>query len=266
MLSPSGTELVFAGDGPRWSTEYLGGGQEAEPEVAADETRPDGIFRVWVWTGGTPYEIPELPPLTPEAMAAYEAYDPLRDDPVLECNLPGMPRVTTIAGSRPFEFEQRGEDILMRSQNYNQTRVIHMGEAADPSEVESDAARLFARPLGGRDSGCLDEPDQLPVLRPTAVVGRTADGSDRNPSSGLPSTGTRSRMTSGPMTQRRSRSRSTGPGFLTWTWQPGLEVETDQLRTVFRSSLRRFTPHLRSGQHAARRCGRTQGSDPGRAD
>ena len=88
VLGPSGTELVFTNGGPRWSTEFVGGSREVESVAAADVALPDGMFRVWIWTGGTPYEINELPPLTPEAMAAYQAYDPLADDPALECNLP----------------------------------------------------------------------------------------------------------------------------------------------------------------------------------
>jgi hypothetical protein len=80
IYSGGGPELIFTSAAPRWSDEFLGGGHAPEAEVEADQ--PAGIYRVWVWRGGTPYEIDELPPLTPEAMAAWEAYDPLADDPV----------------------------------------------------------------------------------------------------------------------------------------------------------------------------------------
>jgi hypothetical protein len=53
ILGPSGTELVFTSGGPRWSDEFVGGSREVEAEVAAEVTPPDGIFRVWVWTGGS---------------------------------------------------------------------------------------------------------------------------------------------------------------------------------------------------------------------
>ena len=69
-------------------------------------------------------------------MAAYEAYDPLRDDPALECVLPGMPRVMTITGTRPFEFVERDGDIVINAQNFNRTRVIHMDGAPVPADVE----------------------------------------------------------------------------------------------------------------------------------
>ncbi|HSG64723.1 MAG TPA: DUF6152 family protein [Gammaproteobacteria bacterium] len=136
VLGPSGTEVAFTGAGPRWSDDYIGAGRGQALEVAAEAVEPDGIFRVWVYTDATPYVVTELPPLKPEALAAYQAYDPLEDDPVLECTLPGVPRVTTIAGARPFEFLRQGEDILIKAQNYNRTRVIHMNADAVPAGLE----------------------------------------------------------------------------------------------------------------------------------
>lgn len=232
VLAPSGTELVFTGGGPRWSTDFIGGNREQEAEVAADEAQPEGIFHVWVWTGGTPYEVTEQPPLTPEAMAAYQAYDPLRDDPVLECTLPGMPRVITIAGSRPLEFERRGVDILIHSQNYNRTRVIHMGAGVDPSEVEPT-------PLGysrGRWEGetlvvssnrinypffdlppwwGIPQTDAIEIVERFTPVGDTLvyDFWAYDPTT---------------FTEPVDK-----PGFLVWTWEPGLEVETDHCEPYF---------------------------------
>lgn len=137
VLTPNGTELLFSNAKPRWSSDLIGERQQGETETAAGESAPQGVFGVWVSAGGTRYDTSVLPPLLPAAMAAYQAYDPLRDDPALECDLPGMPRVMTIAGNRPFEIERRGEDIVVRSQNFNQMRTIHMGAAIDPNEVEA---------------------------------------------------------------------------------------------------------------------------------
>lgn len=141
VLLSSGTELVFGARGPRWSSEYIGGARGQATAVVATEPAAEGLFRVWFRMGPTPYEVVEQPPLTSAARAAWEAYDPLRDDPVLNCVLPGMPRVITMAGSRPIEFEQRGEDILLRSENFNLTRVIHMAEDQRSGDVA-------ATPLG----------------------------------------------------------------------------------------------------------------------
>jgi len=135
VLSSSGTELIFAGAAPRWSNDYIGGQRRSEPVAAAADIAPEGIFRVWFREGQARYDVIEQPPLTPAARAAWQAYDPLRDDPVLDCVLPGMPRVMTMTGSRPIEFQRRGEDIVLRSENYNRTRVIHMGRAENPDQV-----------------------------------------------------------------------------------------------------------------------------------
>lgn len=232
VLAPSGTELVFTSTGPQWSADFIGGSREQEAEISPDAAPPDGIFRVWIWTGGTPYEVTELPPLTPEAMAAYQAYDPLRDDPVLECTLPGMPRAMTIAGSRPLEFQRRGGDIVIHSQNYNRIRVIHMDAGIDPDDVE-------ATPLGysrGRWEGetlvvstnrisypFFDLPPWwgIPQTEAIEIVERfTLDGD----------TLVYDFRAYDPTTFTEPIDK---PGFLVWTWQPGLEVETDHCEPYY---------------------------------
>lgn len=230
IYASGGPELIFTRAAPRWSDESIGGGHVLEAEAGAD--RPNGIYRVWVWRGGTPYEIDALPPLTPEAMAAWQAYDPLADDPVLDCTLPGMPRVQTIAGSRPFEITQRGEDIVIRTENYNRTRVIDMGAHADPSTVEPS-------PLGysrGRWDGAtlvvetsrinypfFDLPPWWGVPQTEAIelVERfTLEGETLAYDFWAydPNTFT------APIEKQR---------FLAWTWEPGLEVGTDNCEIYF---------------------------------
>ena len=137
VLIPNGTELLFSNAEPRWSSDLIGARQQQVADTSEAESPDSGIFRVWVSAGGTRYDTSVQPPLLPAAMAAYQGYDPLRDDPALECDLPGMPRVMTIAGNRPFEIEQRGEDIVIRSQNFNQTRVINMRAEVGPDEIEA---------------------------------------------------------------------------------------------------------------------------------
>lgn len=231
VLAPSGTELVFTSAGPRWSSNFIGAGQEEETEVAA-AVPPEGIFRVWVFTGATPYVVNELPPLKSEAMAAYQAYDPLKDDPVLDCTLPGMPRVMTIAGSRPFEFERRGENIVIRSQNYNRTRVIHMGTGVDPAEV-------VTTPLGysrGRWEGGtlvvatsrIDYPFfdlapwwGIPQTKSIEIVERFTPDGDRL---------VYDFWAYDPTTFTAPIDK---PRVIVWDWQPGLRVETDHCEPYF---------------------------------
>ncbi len=136
VLLASGTELLFRDGETRWSNDYIGGTRTQTPESPVTDSAAEGLFRVWFRMAGTPYEVREQPPLTAAARAAWQAYDPLRDDPVFDCVLPGMPRVITMAGSRPIAFEQRGEDILLISENYNRDRLIHMDADVDMAGVE----------------------------------------------------------------------------------------------------------------------------------
>ncbi len=230
IYAEGGPELIFTSAAPRWSNEFIGGGHAPEAEVEAG--RPTGIYRVWVWRGGTPYEIDELPPLTPESMAAWEAYDPLADDPVLECNLPGMPRVQTIAGSRPFEILQRDDDIVIHTENYNQTRVIDMEPYVDPSTIEPSRLGYSQ----GRWEG-----DTL-VVETSRI---NYPFFDLPPWWGIPQTEAIE------LVERFTLEDDTlaydfwaydpttfsapidKPRFLVWTWEPGLEVGTDNCEIYF---------------------------------
>lgn len=140
ILLPSGVEMIFGNEEPHWGEEYIGGRLFKETDNRNDAKTAEeveGLFRLWIRDVGTTYGVQVEPPLTPEARQAYESYDQLKDDPVLDCVLPGMPRVMTVVGYRPIKFEQSGSDILLHSENYNLTRHIHMNDAADPSEIES---------------------------------------------------------------------------------------------------------------------------------
>jgi hypothetical protein len=234
VLGPSGTEVAFTSAGPRWSDDYIGAGRGHEPEAVAEAAPPDGIFRVWVYTDATPYVVTEQPPLKPGALAAYQAYDPLKDDPVLECTLPGVPRVTTIAGARPFEFLREGDDILIKAQNYNRTRVIHMNAETVPADVEP-------APLGysrGRWDG-----DTL-VVTTTRI---SYPFFDLAPWWGIPQTQTmelRERFTLegdalvydlwayDPATFTMPIDK---PRVITWHWEPGLTVGIDNCVPYYES-------------------------------
>jgi len=232
IYAGNGPELVFTRAAPRWSEEFIGGGHIAATEGESTEAEPDGIYRVWVWRGGTPYQIDELPPLTSEAMAAWQAFDPLADDPVLDCSLPGLPRVQTIAGSRPFEIVRRGEDIVIHNENFNQTRVIDMGAHADPSTVEPSAL--------GYSRGHWE--DETLVVETSRI---NYPFFDLPPWWGIPQTEAIElveRFTLegealvydfwayDPNTFTAPIER---PRFLAWRWEPGLEVGTDNCEVYF---------------------------------
>lgn len=145
VLLPDNTELLLAANTePRWNTEstrVLGFEfplTEASEVVSEDS---EGIFRVWFPAArGTP-EFAANPPFTAEGRAAYQSYDPVTDDPVLDCTPPGMPRVMTRSGSRPIEFIDNGDQILIRVEPFALVREIEMMEQERLSGI-----RL--RPLG----------------------------------------------------------------------------------------------------------------------
>ncbi len=139
MLLPSGIELLLLNPNlpNRWSDELLGTGFvaiDADKAEAAGETA-QGIFRVWNLAFEGDSDIGALwnddYPLTAEASAAQAAWNPGTDNPLASCIPPGMP--TTMSGPYPSEFVQDGDDIVLRIEEFDNVRTIHMGaEAGTP--------------------------------------------------------------------------------------------------------------------------------------
>jgi hypothetical protein len=94
----------------------------AEPRAA----EPDGIYRVWVVAER--FRNPDLP-LTPRARAAKEAWDPVTDDPQIGCRALGMPGA--MMSPHPIEFSQQGSDIVLKLEEWDATRTIHMSTRPD---------------------------------------------------------------------------------------------------------------------------------------
>ena len=138
----------------------------------------------------------------------------------------------TTAGSRPLRFTRRGEDILIESQNFNQTRVVHMNADVDPAEVEASTLG-FSR---GRWEG------ETLVVETSRI---NYPFFDIPPWWGVPQTEaieiverfTREGETLvydfwayDPVTFTEPLDR---PRALVWTWQPGLELERDNCEPYF---------------------------------
>ena len=139
ILLPSGKEIAL-GSKPRWSQNVL----LASEVVNASEgvgTHPElGVFRVWSTGGGTPMLFPEninhnfdltTYPLTDSAKAAVAGYDYAEQDPTNGCAPKGMPLI--MEEPYPMEFSRQGNDIVLRLEEYDTTRIIHMGEDAKPA-------------------------------------------------------------------------------------------------------------------------------------
>ncbi len=133
MLLPNGQEIVMLPAAePRWSTDALGGREQWSTEVAvgtAERNESQGIFRVWsiehLVDRMTYFESLGVS-LTDQAMIAREAFDPLQDDPGLDCIEPGMPRSMT--GPHPIQFIDHGEEIEVLIAEFDIRRIIHLGE------------------------------------------------------------------------------------------------------------------------------------------
>jgi hypothetical protein len=91
-------------------------------DVTESIQQANGIFRVW--TQGRIELINSELPLTPAATAAKAAFNPLTDDPVLNCIPTGMPAVMDV--TFPIEFTAQGTDIVLRLEQWDTVRTIHM--------------------------------------------------------------------------------------------------------------------------------------------
>lgn len=134
ILLPSGEEVLLQNSvAPRWSQRTLGGSQDDRQE--GDRSAPElGIFRVWstpvrntsIWK--TDY------PLTAFARARIAEFDPAVDSPTLNCAPKGMP--TIMEQPYPMEIRDEGERIVLRLEEYNTVRSIHMTEDTATSAPE----------------------------------------------------------------------------------------------------------------------------------
>lgn len=136
VLLPSGTELVLRANAPvRWSPDrFLSHAQATIDPALAAADKPEGIFRVWLPTTSVTPDWAADPPLTPAARAAWQRYDAVRDDPVIDCRPPGMPQVITRSGRYAIRFVRSGGDVVLKNEYRELDRVIHMAAQATPSE------------------------------------------------------------------------------------------------------------------------------------
>jgi hypothetical protein len=138
ILSSAGQELVLWRAPPRWRSDAFGLARpSAVPAADFDET----LFQVW----GSAYAVPGQPddpdaspaalrrvplPLTEAGRRWLETF-PLDDTPALGCKPKGMWAI--MANPTPLEFVDEGESIVLRLEEFDSVRTIHMddGGAAD---------------------------------------------------------------------------------------------------------------------------------------
>jgi len=140
LLSPSGDEFLMDIDiGPRWTTEGIGD-RSFWYQSQGDSSRGDlGLFRVWSHTFQSSWLFPEILepnfdlgsyPLTPAAREQLANYDKATDNPTINCTPKGMP--TIMEQPYPQEFVYDGENIVLRIEEYDVRRTIHMNQNAAP--------------------------------------------------------------------------------------------------------------------------------------
>ena len=162
LLLPDGRELLLDPRfRARWSDETVGQEGSFLRIREGDRSAPDlGIFRVWATTIAQPGSYPLFPesanpelsqryPLTDEARARLDAFDPATDNPTLADCLPkGMP--TIMEQPYPMEFMDQDDVILLRIEEYDLVRTIYMED--DPPDTGQS---LLGQSVGHWDGSTL---------------------------------------------------------------------------------------------------------------
>jgi len=142
MLMANGREYLVSGvlQPHRWTDPTPVARAQDASSVGA------GIFRVW--RVSELYKLRRPMSLTPAARRAREAWDPLSDDPVLDCIAPGMPN--SILNPYPIEFVDEGDQIRLLMEEWDGVRFIHMSSVEVP-----DAPGPQGHSVGRWDAGTL---------------------------------------------------------------------------------------------------------------
>ena len=138
MLTAGGEEIVLNTTGRRYWSEGIEDLLRVTPDnVAArdDGDNPDrSLFRVWSTPTRSTDRDPLVEgsfPLTEEARAAKAAWDPLTDNPIINCVGKGMPSI--MGPPYPMELIDQGDIILYRQEEFDSVRTIHMNPATTPA-------------------------------------------------------------------------------------------------------------------------------------
>jgi len=135
ILLASGYELAFGANVPYFPAGKNGnliGRSYDKSNVAQAVAKADGIFRVWSTNMTDPAAFPMFKggyPVTPAAQAVVAKWDPLKNE-LLRCGTKGTPLIMITPA--PVEFVRDGDKILLRIEEYDSLRVIHMDAKAQP--------------------------------------------------------------------------------------------------------------------------------------
>jgi hypothetical protein len=140
MLLPTGYEFTFGSREPYFPAGKSGriyGAEVLLENVEEAIANADGVFRVWSTDMLDPEQFPIFKggyPLTEAGQAGWDAFNP-SDNVLLKCGTKGQPLI--MITPLPIEFVDQGDTILLRIEEYDSRRVIHMSPDAQPPEEHS---------------------------------------------------------------------------------------------------------------------------------
>jgi hypothetical protein len=142
VLLPNGSEFTFGSDKPYFAAGKAGrvvGAAKINTDVAAAKAKADGLFRVWSTIMSDPAAFPMFKggyPLTAAGKTGLAKWNP-RDNSLLKCGTKGTPLI--MISPLPMEFSRSGDRIIMRLEEYDTVRTIHM----NPNAVAPRAHTLY---------------------------------------------------------------------------------------------------------------------------
>jgi len=147
VLLPNGYEFTFGSATayfPAGKAGRLIGAAKADVDVATAKARADGLFRVWSTIMSDPAAFPMFKggyPLTAAGKAGLAKWNP-RNNILLKCGTKGTPLI--MISPLPMEFVKQGDNIVMRLEEYDTVRTIHM----NPKDVAPTANTLYGYSRG----------------------------------------------------------------------------------------------------------------------
>jgi hypothetical protein len=144
VLLESGQELVLqTGAQAKFGDNFIGD-FSYRFRTEGDRTHPEwGLFRIWTFTGSDGFLFPEsinrnydlnTYPMTDVAKAALARYNPATDNPTNNCTPKGMPLI--MEQPLPMEIVREGNDVVLRIEEYDLRRTIHIDAAAAPAGTQ----------------------------------------------------------------------------------------------------------------------------------
>ena len=188
ILLPTGYELAFGANVPHFPAGRNGnliGRSYDDSNVDEAIAKADGIFRVWSTNMTDPAAFPMFKgdyPVNDAARAVIAQWDPLDND-LLHCGTKGMPLIMITPA--PIEFVRDGETIVMRIEEYDSRRTIHMSDDAvpppGPSQMGFSRGRFEGETLVVETTGIQAQyfdPDGVPQSDRITLVERFTPNAD----------------------------------------------------------------------------------------